>query len=236
MPLRFQHTAQLLGRPPLPSEIRCLGHVVVIEIVALTQIVWRREHHRSDTGRRKGGQHGEAVTVDHSLSDGVRSLVRRHRGQGHGPGVVEVGHRWKSCSNIGGDCGRLTRPQDQASSLSGRKRARGYLLMVVFVLCYNKYLLDPTFIAACRSIEQHVSPALLLQLLQVRWRPMPATTFATPPCSSRRGRHGCTPIAVRPVHTKSVRLLRQFEQRNRSRVSGTSPVPASIIFCRSAWA
>ena len=43
-------------------------------------------------------------------------------------------------------------------------------------------------------------------------------------------------MAVLTVHTKSVRLLRQFEQRNRSRVSGTSPLPASIIFCRSAWA
>ena len=47
---------------------------------------------------------------------------------------------------------------------------------------------------------------------------------------------GCTPMADRPVHTKSVRLLRQFEQRNRSRVSGTSPMPVSIIFCMSAWA
>ena len=43
-------------------------------------------------------------------------------------------------------------------------------------------------------------------------------------------------MADRPVHTKSVRLLRQFEQRNRSRVSDTSPLSASIIFCRSAWA
>jgi len=47
---------------------------------------------------------------------------------------------------------------------------------------------------------------------------------------------GCTPLAVLPVHTKSVKLLLQFEHRNRSRVSGTSPMPASISFCMSAWA
>jgi hypothetical protein len=36
------------------------------------------------------------------------------------------------------------------------------------------------------------------------------------------------------VTTKSVRLLRQFEQRNRRRASGTSPRPASTRPCRSA--
>ena len=36
---------------------------------------------------------------------------------------------------------------------------------------------------------------------------------------------GCTPMAVLPVHTKSVRLLRQFEQRNRSRVGGNVTYP-----------
>src|SRR6478735_2089751 len=47
---------------------------------------------------------------------------------------------------------------------------------------------------------------------------------------------GCTPMADRPVHTKSVRRLLQFEQRNRSWVSGTLPMPVSISFCMSAWA
>ena len=47
---------------------------------------------------------------------------------------------------------------------------------------------------------------------------------------------GRTPMVVLSVHTKSVRLLRQFELRNRSQVSGTSPLPASIIFCMSAGA
>ena len=36
---------------------------------------------------------------------------------------------------------------------------------------------------------------------------------------------GRTPMVVLSVHTKSVRLLRQFEQRNRSRVSGNVTYP-----------
>jgi hypothetical protein len=41
---------------------------------------------------------------------------------------------------------------------------------------------------------------------------------------------------ARRAHTKSVSLLRQFEQRNRRSTSGTSPRSASISACRSASA
>ena len=52
--------------------------------------------------------------------------------------------------------------------------------------------------------------------------------------SSRAAHHGCG--LSRDVTTKSVRSLPQLEQRNLRRVSGTSPRPASMSFCRSASA
>ncbi len=45
--------------------------------------------------------------------------------------------------------------------------------------------------------------------------------------SAAPGRRGLTPMAPHPAHTKSVSLLRQFAQRQRSSISGTSPRPAS---------
>lgn len=54
------------------------------------------------------------------------------------------------------------------------------------------------------------------------------------PASSR---HGCTPIASRAITMLSVcRLLRHLVQRKRRSFSGTSPLPASMIACKSAGA
>ena len=52
--------------------------------------------------------------------------------------------------------------------------------------------------------------------------------------NSHAAHHGCG--LSRDVTTKSVRSVPQLEQRNLRWVSGTSPRPASISFCRSASA
>jgi hypothetical protein len=52
--------------------------------------------------------------------------------------------------------------------------------------------------------------------------------------SESSARHGCTRCASRLVITASVIRLPHFAQRNFRSFSGTSPLPASMMVCRSA--